>query len=136
MGAAKRLRWGTDRVRRKVLVTVTAMMLAAPLGSPLSAAQPSPEQLTAIANYLEVNDVQGLRDYITLYPELTEGETTLALLLRRFMVESIAADTFFRFVPNLGESVGSSQDGPSTATSSTDARDQPDEPDEPAESVY
>ncbi len=115
------------------------MMLAAPLGSPLSAAQPSPEQLTAIADYLEVNDVQGLRDYITLYPELTEGETTLALLLRRFMVESIAADTFFRFVPNLGDSAGGSQDGPSTDTSSTDAPDQPDEPDEPdepAESVY
>ena len=92
-------------MRRKVLVTVTAMMLAAQLGSPLSAAQPSVEQLGAIAGYLEANDVQGLRDYLALYPELTEGDTTLALLLRRFLVESAVASTFFRFEPDLSDAV-------------------------------
>lgn len=83
---------------------VTAMILGAQLGSPLSAAQPSTEQLTAIAAFLEANDVQGLRNYLNLNPELAEGDTPLAALLRRFLVESAGANRFFRFEPNLSDS--------------------------------
>jgi hypothetical protein len=93
-------------MRRKALVTVSAMMLAASLGSPLPAAPPSAEQLNVIAGYLEANDVQGLRDYLEVYPELAEGSTTLAALLRRFLVES-AASRYFRFEPNLSDTVQS-----------------------------
>ena len=64
------------------------MLLAAQLGSTLSAAEPSLEQLYTVAALLEENDVQGLRDYLDLYPELAEGDTTLAVLLRRFLIES------------------------------------------------
>jgi hypothetical protein len=96
-------------MRRKVLVTVTAMMLAAQLGSPLSA-EPTTEQLGAIAGYLEENDVQGLRDYLALHPELAEGDTPLAALLRRFLVESAGGGRFFRFEPNLSDTVDDLQD--------------------------
>jgi hypothetical protein len=114
-------------MRRRILVTATAMMLAAQLGTPLSAAQPSAEQLGAIAGYLEDNDVQGLRDYLELYPDLTEGETALAVLLRRFLVESIAAETFFRFESDLSDAVNDLEDDPATG---------PDTPGEPPEPGY
>ena len=114
------------RMRRRILVVVTAMMLGAQLGTPLSAAQPSAEQLGAIASYLEANDVQGLRDYLTVYPDLTEGSTTLAVLLRRFLVESVAAETFFRFESDLSDAVNDLEEAPATGT------DTPGEPTEPA----
>jgi hypothetical protein len=95
-------------VRRKTLVVVTSMLLAAQLGSTLSAAEPSLEQLNTVAALLEENNVQGLRDYLDLHPELAEGETTLAVLLRRFLVESVAAP-YFDFKPDLSDAVTNSQ---------------------------
>ena len=53
--------------------------------------------------------MQGLRDFLDRYPELMEGNTTLANLLRRFMVESLAADQFFRFEPDLSDGVNQVQ---------------------------
>ena len=101
-------------MRRKILVTASAMVLAAQLGTPASAAEPTTEQLGAIASYLEANDVEGLRAYVDAYPELAEGDTPLAALLRRFMVESIGGNGFYRFRPDLSDSVGAQQsDGPS-----------------------
>ena len=111
-------------MRRKVLVAVTAMLLATQLGLPLAAAEPSTEQLNAIATYLEANNVQGLRDYLEIYPELTEGNTTLAILLRRFMVESAAAD-YYDFKPNLSDALNE----PGATIGAT-------APDEPAEQAY
>ena len=88
------------------------MMLAAQLGSPVAAAQPSTEQLSAIARYLEANDVQGLRAYLDVYPELAEGNTALAALLRRFLVESAAGNNYYRFRPNLSDAIsGGAPDG-------------------------
>ena len=40
-------------MRRRILVTASAMLLAAQLGSPVAAAEPSSEQLSLIAAYLE-----------------------------------------------------------------------------------
>jgi hypothetical protein len=81
------------------------MLLAAELGSPVAAEAPSTEQLSTIAGYLEANDVQGLRTYLDLYPELTEGNTSLAILLRRFLVESVAGNEFYRFRPDLSDAL-------------------------------
>src|SRR4051812_24187864 len=92
-------------MRRKLLVTVTVLSLAVRLGSPLGAAPPNEGQLGTIAGYLESNDVQGLRSYLKLHPELAEGNTALAALLRRFLVESLAAGRFFQFQPNLSDTV-------------------------------
>lgn len=102
-------------MRRKILVTASAMMLAAQLGNPASAAEPTTEQLGAIASYLETNDVEGLRAYVEAYPELTEGDTPLAALLRRFMVESIGGNRFYRFRPDLSDSVNDRRSGGSSS---------------------
>lgn len=73
------------------------MMLAAQLGAPASGAEPTPEQLGTISNYLEANDVQGLRTYLKANPDLSEGNTPLAGLLRRFLVESLVGNDYFRY---------------------------------------
>lgn len=100
-------------LRRKVAVTVSAMMIAAKLGSPLMAAAPTSEQLGEIAAYLETNDVQGLRDYLDGNPDLTEGDTTLARLLREFLDESANVGTFLGFQPDLSDSFNELQNQPS-----------------------
>jgi hypothetical protein len=104
-------------MRRKILVMASAMMLAAQIGSPASAEQPSTEQLSTIADYLEANDVDGLRAYLDVNPELTEGSTPLAGLLRRFLVESTAGNDYFRFRPDLSDAI-TSQSGGGAATPS------------------
>lgn len=96
-------------MRRRILVTASAMMLATQLGSPLAAAEPTTEQLGTISGLLELNDVEGLRGYLAQHPDLAEGDTPLASLLRRFLVESVGGNDFFRYRnrPN--------DDGPSSA---------------------
>ncbi|MER2507393.1 MAG: hypothetical protein ABTQ27_01405 [Amaricoccus sp.] len=64
------------------------MILAAQLGSPLAAAVPTSEQLGEIANYLETNDVEALRAFLQLHPELLDEDTPLARLLAEFMSQS------------------------------------------------
>lgn len=102
-------------VRRRALVVVTSMLLAAQLGAPLSAAEPTLDQLNTVAALLEENNVQGLRDYLDAYPELAEGDTTLAVLLRRFLVESAAA-AYFDFKPDLSDAVSDSQEAAGSDT--------------------
>ena len=105
-------------MRRKVVVTVSAMIVAAQLGSLPVAAQPTVAQLGDIAGYLEANDVDGLRGYLDANPDLTEGDTTLARLLRRFLSESADVRTYLGFQPDLSDSFqalqeNSAQVGPS-----------------------
>ncbi len=106
-------------MRRKAVVTVTAMILAAQIGSRLLAAQPTPEQLGEIAGYLESNDVQGLRDYLDVYPDLSEGDTTLARLLRAFISESADVGTYLGFKPDLSDSFHDLQAGAATGNLSS-----------------
>jgi hypothetical protein len=110
-------------MRRKVVVTVSAMIVAAQLGSPVGAAQPTVEQLGEIAGYLEGNDVDGLRDYLDTNPDLAEGDTTLARLLRRFLSESADVPTYLGFQPDLSDAFQDLQDN--------SAQVGPDEPGEP-----
>jgi hypothetical protein len=74
-------------LRRRLGATVSAMILAMHIGSPV-AADPSVEQLVEIKELLTANDVAALRSYLDRYPELLEGDTELAVLLRRFLLES------------------------------------------------
>lgn len=115
-------------MRRKILVTASAMMLAAQLGSPVAAAQPSTEQLGAIARYLEANDVEGLRAYLDAYPELAEGATPLAALLRRFLVESVGGNDFYRFRPDLSDAIDAGPSGGSGPQSGPGGPGGPGEP--------
>lgn len=84
-------------MRRRILVTASAMMLATQLGTPAAAAEPTTEELSTISNLLETNDVEGLRGYLAEHPDLAEGDTPLAALLRRFLVESVGGNDFFRY---------------------------------------
>lgn len=84
-------------------------MLATQLGSPLAAAEPTTEQLGTISGLLESNDVEGLRGYLAQHPDLAEGDTPLASLLRRFLVESVGGNDFFRYRNRPDD------DGPSSA---------------------
>jgi len=74
--------------RRKFASSISALILAAQLGSPLAAAEPTVEQLGRIEAYLADNDVAGLRAYLDRNPELLEGDTEMARLLREFVRES------------------------------------------------
>lgn len=94
-------------------------MLATQLGSPISAAEPTTEELSTISRYLETNDVQGLRSFLDAHPDLAEGDTPLAELLRRFLVESVGGNEFFRFRSNRSDSNDGSSD-PSAGGPNTD----------------
>lgn len=96
-------------MRRRILVAVTALMLAGRLGSSYSMAQPTSDELSLIAEYLDANDVQGLRNYLKAHQELTQGNSSLAGLLRRFLVESAAPPGFFKFDRNLSDAVNGQQ---------------------------
>lgn len=82
-------------------ITVSALILAAQLGSPLSAAEPSLDELSTIAGFLSNNNVRGLRAYLTQHPDLLQEDTTLAALLRDFMKQSENMNTFLGFQPGL-----------------------------------
>lgn len=88
-------------MRRKVAITVSAMMLAAHMGSPAAAAEPNVNQLAAINRYLESNQIEELRAFLQINPELLEGEGRLAVLLREFMSESSDLTTYLGFEPQL-----------------------------------
>jgi len=73
---------------RKFVSSISALILAAQLGSPLAAAEPTVEQLSRIEAFLADNDVAGLRAYLDRNPELLESDTEMARLLREFLRES------------------------------------------------
>ncbi len=84
---------------------VSAMILAAQLGSPLAAAVPNTDELAEIAGYLESNDVEALRAFLLLHPELLEGDTQLSRLLAEFMSESEDMTGFLGLEPDLRDAL-------------------------------
>lgn len=98
-------------MRRRILVTASAMMLATQLGSPAAAAEPTTEQLGTISGLLETNDVEGLRGYLAQNPDLAKGDTPLASLLRRFMVESVGGNDYFGYRNRAGTASGAPTGG-------------------------
>lgn len=96
---------------RRLSAAVAAMLLAYQLGVSQGAAQPTVDQLGQISDYLAQNDVDGLRAYLLQNPELMSGDSSIAGLLRDFMAESEDATTFFRFEPDLRDSLSGSSGG-------------------------
>jgi hypothetical protein len=91
-------------MKRKVSIAVSAMILAVQLGSPAVGQQSaSLEQLSTIATLLNSNDVGGLRAYLETNPELLEGDSELAALLRRFLAASAEVTTYLAFEEDLSE---------------------------------
>jgi hypothetical protein len=71
--------------RRKLVSSISALILATQLGSPLLSAEPTLEQLSRIEALLAENDVAGLRAYLERHPDLLEGESEMARLLQEFL---------------------------------------------------
>lgn len=92
-------------MNRKIGITVSAMMIAVKLGSPVAADPPTLDQLTEIAALLADNDVDELRAFLLLHPELLEGNTTLANLLKEFMDSSGDVATFLAFESDLRDAI-------------------------------
>lgn len=80
------------------------MILAMQLGAPVQAAA-TLEQLNEIATILSANDVEGLQRFIDDNPNLLEGDTSIAVLLRRFVLELEDLPTFLAVYPNLSDSL-------------------------------
>lgn len=112
-------------VRRRIGATVSAMIVAFQLGS-ASAAEPTVEQLDDIRGILADNDVSGLRSYLAANPELLEGDTQLAELLRTFLLESKHLPNYLTSDSPLGDAF----DGPESEGS-----DEPDDNGDP-NSIY
>jgi hypothetical protein len=79
------------------------MIVASQLRGPALAEQPTLDQLALMAEYLESNDIEALRAFLLLHPELLEDETPLAGELRRFMAETQNLADYLAFEPNLSE---------------------------------
>ena len=86
-------------MRRRFGIAVSAMALAVQFGTPLSAAAPTLEELGAIDDLLDANDVEALRAYLLRRPELLEGETVLAQLLRDYLDETSDIASFLGIGP-------------------------------------
>ncbi len=98
-------------MRGKLSLAVSAMMLAVQIGSPF-AAEPNLEQLSEIQEMLARNDVAELRAYLLENPDLVEGETRIALLLRRFLAELQNLTNFLSNTSELRSTLGAASDAP------------------------
>lgn len=100
-------------------------MLAVNIGSPAAAAEPNVDQLAAINRYLENNQVEELRAFLQINPDLLEGEGALAALLREFMTESSDLTTYLGFEPQLRDFVRDSPTGGDIVASPRDREFEP-----------
>jgi hypothetical protein len=73
--------------KRRLKAAVAALLLGSQLGSPAAAEAPI-EHLLQISNYIEAGNLEALVLFLMEHPELMEGDTPLAVLLRRFMAEA------------------------------------------------
>lgn len=77
-------------MKRRYGVLVSAAMLALQLSGDAGAQEATVEldELETISALLDANDVEGLRRYLAIHPELLQGESDLARLLREYMEQS------------------------------------------------
>lgn len=126
-------------MKRNIGITVSAMLLAAQLGSPLAAQEPSIDKLAAIAAYLENNQIEELRAFVQANPELLVGESAMAVLLRQFMSESGNLTEYLAIEPQLLEEARRSQggsDGPTGGPFGQGRGTSSDDGFEPAAGIY
>ena len=92
-------------MKRRIGIAIAAMIVAAQLGRPLSAAPPTLDQLTHMAALLEANDVAGLRAFLLRHPELLQGDTSLAIRLRAFLLETRNLSSYLSFEPDVRDAI-------------------------------
>jgi hypothetical protein len=92
-------------MKRRIGIAITAMIVAAHLGRPVSADPPTLEQLTQMAALLEANDVAGLRAFLLRHPDLLEGDSSLTMRLREFLLETRDLSSYLSFEPDLRDAI-------------------------------
>jgi hypothetical protein len=88
-------------MKTRLGVAVAALMLAAQLGSPAAAQEPTLEQLELISQYIDAGDLEALIRFIAANPELLEGETAIAIRLREFMIAAGDLSRYLAFDPQV-----------------------------------
>lgn len=112
-------------MNRKLGIVVSAMMLSFHLGQAF-AAEPSLEQLAEIESILADNDVAALRSFIERNPELLEGDTQLAVLLRNFLDESEGLTRFLTYAPDLRDAIAAPSTPEPPVDEGSDSGEDPD----------
>jgi hypothetical protein len=102
--------------RRRLGVAVAAMMVAAQLGTSVAAAPATIEQLAQMAAYLEANDILGLRAFLLLNPDLAEGDTRFAAIMREFLAQTDDATDYLAFDPTIRDALSGTDDDNPTQT--------------------
>ena len=98
-------------LRRRLGATVSAMILAVQLGGIAAAAEPTVDQLVEIREYLAENDIGALRSYLEQYPDLLDGDSQLAILLRKFLLKSKHLPNYLLSDDPTQEPSGAANDG-------------------------
>jgi hypothetical protein len=74
-------------MRRKLSVSVAALIVSTQLGSSLGVAAPSAGQLAVLQGHLEARDYGALAEYLTNSPDLLSDTSPLSQTLNRFMAD-------------------------------------------------
>ena len=123
-------------MKRRYGVAVSAMILALQLGGVADAAEPSIAELEQIAALLDANDVQGMRSFLLLNPDLLQGDTDLARLLREYMEFSADLLEFVGIVPDPFEGEDETSQGIRAELAQVGAPDGPDGGSDPDPALY
>lgn len=74
-------------VRRKISVSVAALIVSTQLGSSLVVAAPSARQLAVLQGHLEARDYGALAGYLMNSPDLLSDSSPLSQTLNKFMAD-------------------------------------------------
>jgi hypothetical protein len=88
-------------IRRKLTVTVAALLLGGLMGQKGDAVEPTIDQLEVISALIERGEIEALVIFLIDNPGLTEGENDVAELLRSFMEEAQQLSDMLAFDPPL-----------------------------------
>lgn len=82
--------------RRKLSVTVAALIVSTQLGSSFGSAAPSPRQIATLQDHLSTQDYDAMADYLATSPDLLSDDSALARVLGDFLA-SYRAGSFTAF---------------------------------------
>ncbi len=112
-------------MKRRYGVLVSAAVLALQLSGDAAAQVPAVEleELETISALLDANDVEGLRTYLAVRPELLQGGSDLARLLREYMEQSADVAAFVGVWEDAAGVAGDDSDAGPAAGEAPDAGD-------------
>lgn len=88
-------------MKKRLAVTVAALLLGAQMSGKSDAAEPTIDQLEVISALIERGEIETLVVYLAENPQLTEGDSPVAVLLRQFLEEAQSLADVLAFDPPL-----------------------------------